>query len=66
MKNIKGIAFASDGNMKRMAVTYDELDSTGKVIGSNKKLNRIIVDKDCLAAIGTMEAYAMTVIDEQE
>lgn len=35
MKNIKGFAVASDGNMKRIAITFDEISDTGKVINSN-------------------------------
>lgn len=37
MINIKGLAIATDGNFKRMAVTYDEIDNTGKVTNSNAK-----------------------------
>lgn len=48
MKNIKGFAVASDGNMKRIAITFDEISDTGKVINSNVKMNRIITDETCL------------------
>mgnify|MGYP000923625563 CR=1 FL=1 len=65
MKNIKGIAFASDGNMKRMAVTYDELDESGKVIKSNIKINRIVMDAECLSAISDMETYAASILNEE-
>jgi hypothetical protein len=65
MKNIKGFAVASDGNMKRIAITYDELDDSGKVINSNVKVNRLITDSDAISAITTIESYVQTVIDEQ-
>lgn len=65
MKNVKGYAIASDGNMKRIAITYDEIDESGKVINPNVKKNRIITDEEVLAANAIVEAYAQTVIDEE-
>ena len=35
MKNIKGFAVGTDGNMKRIAITYDAIDDSGKVVNSN-------------------------------
>lgn len=64
MKNIKGFAVASDGNMKRIAITFDEISDTGKVINSNVKMNRIITDESVLAAVSTLEQYGQIVIDE--
>ena len=62
MKNIKGFAVASDGNMKRIAITFDEISDTGKVINSNVKMNRIITDENVLAAVSTLEQYGQIVI----
>ena len=64
MKNIKGFAVASDGNMKRIAITFDEISDTGKVINSNVKMNRIITDENVLAAVSTLEQYGQIVIEE--
>ncbi len=64
MKNIKGFAVASDGNMKRIAVTYDEIDDAGKVINANVKVNRLITDAESLSAVSKLEEYGQTVIDE--
>ena len=64
MKNIKGFAVASDGNMKRIAITFDEISDTGKVINSNVKMNIIITDENVLAAVSTLEQYGQIVIDE--
>lgn len=65
MKNIKGIATTSDGNMKRIAITYDEIDETGKVIKSNVKLNRLVTDETVLGAITTLETYAQSIVDAE-
>ena len=64
MKNIKGFAVASDGNMKRIAITYDEIDDNGKVINSNIKMNRVVTDNTVSNAITTIETYLNTIINE--
>ena len=52
MINIKGIAIAQDGAMKRMAVTYDKIDDNGKIINPNVRFNRVITDGNILGEIG--------------
>ena len=66
MKNIKSIAIASDGNLKRLAITYDEIDAeTGKVVNQNVKVNRVVTDTDVLADIVEIETFAQQIIDSE-
>ena len=66
MKNIKGIAIATDGSLKRMAITYDEIDvESGKVTKSNAKTNRVVTDEAILAKIAAIETFAQGIIDEE-
>ena len=65
MKNIKGIAFASDGSMKRLAITYDEVNSDGKVTNQNVKVNRVVTDDKVINALATVEAFAQSIADEE-
>lgn len=64
MTNLKGLAIATDGNFKRMAITYDEIDESGKVVNSNVKINRVVTDTTVLEAISVIEKYALSIIDE--
>lgn len=64
MINIKGFAIAQDGAMKRIAVTYDQIDSNGKVVNPNARINRVITDSDVLAAVKQLEDYAGKMVDE--
>ena len=64
MKNIKGFAVGTDGTMKRIAITYDEIDESGKVINANVKVNRIVTDNEALQAIDTILSYAQSLIEE--
>lgn len=66
MKNIKGIAVATDGSFKRMAITYDVIDEvTGKVTASNVKANRVVTDPDVLGEIEKIEQFAQSIIDAE-
>ena len=65
MINIKGYAIAQDEAVKRMAITYDEINSEGKVINPNARVNRVVVDDNALSAILTLDAYAKGVIDNE-
>lgn len=65
MKNIKGIAMATDGRMKRIAITYDEIDETGKVINSNVKTNRVVTDSATLETIDKLTDFAQKIVDAE-
>lgn len=66
MRNIKGLAVATDGGLKRIAVTYDEIDEkTGKVVNANVKTNRVVADATVLEYIGKIEQFAQSVIDAE-
>lgn len=64
MKNIKGFAVANDGTMKRIAVTFDEINDKGEVINANVKMNRIVTDEKTLKAIETVQKFAETIVEE--
>lgn len=66
MNNIKGYAIANDGNMKRIAITYDVIDGNGKPIKKNGKTNNFITDSKVLDAITIVEAYAQSIVDNIE
>ena len=65
MKNIKCIAIATDGNMKRIAITYDNVDATGKVTNANAKTNRVVTDASVLGDISKLEEFAQSIIDSE-
>ena len=62
MVNIKSLSIATDGSYKRLAVTYDEIDDTGKIINGNVKVNRVIVDETVLHSVALIEDFAKTLI----
>lgn len=63
MRNIKGFAIATDGSMKRIAITYDEIDDNGKIVNQNVKANQIVVGEEALAAVAVIEATAQEIVD---
>ena len=64
MINIKAIATATDGSVKRMAVTYDVINGEGKITTSNAKLSRVIGDDSVLKAVDTLELFAKNSVNE--
>ena len=64
MINVKTTSIASDGNAKRIAITYDKINESGKVVNSNLKTNRVVVDEEVLAAISVIDTYAKQVVEE--
>lgn len=64
MRNVKGFAIASDGNMKRIAITFDEIDCNGKVINGNQKVNRVITKENVVNAVKEIELYATEITNE--
>lgn len=64
MNNLKGVAFSTDGSVKRLAITYDVIDeNTGKIIKSNRKVNRICTDEETVAHIEAVEEFCKSYID---
>ena len=66
MKNIKGIAVVTDGNLKRIAVTFDVVEDDGKISKVNQRINRVITDSEVLKQVAEVESYAQKIVDEQE
>ena len=67
MYNVKGYAVAKDGNMRRIAITYDVIDDTsGKPVKVNAKANNFIVDENVKAALSTVDAYVQNIVEGAE
>ncbi len=66
MNNIKAIGMANDGSMKRISVNYDVVSEEGKVVSSNKRINRVITDNDVINAINIIYEYANTMLEENQ
>ena len=66
MKNIKGIAVVTDGNLKRIAVTFDVVEEDGKISKVNQRINRVITDSEVLKQVTEVESYAQKIVDEQQ
>lgn len=65
MNNVKTISITTEGNGKRMAITFDVVDESGKVTASNKRINRVVVDETVLEAIKVVDTYAQNAVDAE-
>ena len=66
MKNLKGIAVVTDGNTKRIAITYDVINDKGEATSVNKRINRVVTDINVLEAVKSCEAYEQKIMYEQK
>ena len=66
MNNVKTISVTTDGNSKRVAITFDVVDGSGKVINPNNRTNRVVVDEEALNAISILESYVQGVVDAEQ
>ena len=64
MNNIKALGIANDGNMKRLAINYDIINDEGKVISSNKRVNRVVTDEEVINAINLIYDYSEKLLIE--
>lgn len=64
MINVKNIAITNDGTLRRVSVTWDEIDDDGKTISVNNRKSRIVTDEAVLDAISTIEDYVNSIIEE--
>lgn len=67
MKTVTSIGLFNDAVGKRMSVTYSEIDeTTGQIIADNKRIDRVVVDKDILKEIADVTEFAQAFVDEAE
>ena len=59
MKIVTSIGLFNDAVGKRMSVTYSEVDDeTGQIISDNKRIDRVVTDKDAIAHANALAEYA--------
>lgn len=64
MKVATSVTVFNDSVGKRMSVTYSEIDdTTGKIISDNKRIDRVVTDKDAKSTIDGLMDYAQEFVD---
>lgn len=65
MKLVTSVTVWNDAVGKRISVTYSEIDeSTGKVTADNKRVDRVVTDKDQKASLDTALDIAQEFVDK--
>lgn len=66
MKIVTSIGLFNDAVGKRMSITYSEVDDkTGQIISDNKRIDRVVTDKDAISHANAIAEYAQTFIDAE-
>ncbi len=67
MKVVTSVTVFADAVGMRMSITYSEIDEkTGTVISDNKRIDRVVTDKDAKTHANALEDYAQTFVDAEE
>ena len=66
MKKITSTTTWNDDVGTRLSCTYTEFDDTGKVIKTNVRFDRIVLDNAANEAIKTVTAYAQQLLDSSQ
>lgn len=60
------IAAWPDAVGKRVSIAVSEIDdSTGKIISDNKRIDKVVVDKEGKALIDNLLDYAQSIVDAE-
>lgn len=67
MKTVTSATVWNDAVGMRMSITYSEIDeTTGKVTADNKRIDRVITDKNQKSAFNSMLNIAQDFVDQLE
>lgn len=67
MKLVTSVTFWNDAVGKRISVTYSEIDeSTGKVTADNKRVDRVVTNKEQKAKLDEALDIAQEFVDKLE
>lgn len=67
MRTVTSVTVFNDAIGKRMSASYSEIDEeTGRIISDNKRIDRVVTDRDMKTLIGQLEDYAQTFVDSAE
>lgn len=56
----------NDAVGKRVSITYSEIDdTTGKIISNNKRVDKVVTDKDAIEIIDSLLDYAQAQIEAE-
>lgn len=66
MKKVTSVTLHTTAEGKRMSITYSEIDENGKIIESNKRIDRVVVYDGTLENIATIESSALKFVNAEE
>ena len=64
MINLKSITLSTEGELKKVSATYDEISEDGKILGTNNRLTRIITDDNAIKNFDDLMSFTKSLIEE--
>lgn len=67
LKTVTSTTTFDDAVGKRISITYSVIDAeTGAIISDNKRVDRVLTDRDAIAAANAIKEYAQEYIETLE
>lgn len=64
MKIVTSITAWNDSIGKRISITYSEVNDEGVIVSDNKRVDRVVTDKEVKGKIDELLEYAQSVVEE--
>ena len=65
MINLQNVSITTDGQHKRLNISWDVIDDNGKIISANNRISRIVIDEEALSVIDDLEVIATGIIEQE-
>ena len=62
---INNMSIMKDSGLNRVSASYNKYNDKGKTIAVNKRISRIVTDESVVEAIGVIENYVNSIIEEE-
>lgn len=65
MNKVTSIALLNTNGMQRISITYSTIDENGIIVEDNKRINRVVVDKDKLSLVDKLYEFADEIVQSE-
>lgn len=66
MNKVTSIALLNTNGMQRISITYSTIDENGIIVEDNKRINRVVIDKDKLSLVDKLYEFADEIVQSEK
>lgn len=66
MKKVTSMTVLTTAEGKRISLTFSEIDDNGNIVKENKRVNKVVVNRNALDCITELEDFAQDIVDGEK